>query len=486
MRHYCTYFDHKFIPRGLALLASLRRHGGPFRLYVLCLDDLCYDALVRQQLPDIVPIALPALEAYDRDLSTARARRSLIEYYFTLTPAFPLYLLAAYPDIDIITYLDSDLYFFGNPEAVFEELGGGSVAIIGHRFTEEGRFRERYGVFNVGWVSWRRDESGLACLEWYRERCLEWCFDAADGVRFADQKYLDEWPERFPRVRSIAHKGCNLAPWNVENYKYSLRNDRLYVDDDPLVFYHFHGFKKFAEPAWENTVIDSYRTTTRPMQTDMILERIYRPYSDAMLEAIALFDTFGIKATPPMELRHTGAPPGAIATTPWRWHLDWTRSGSSAPPAPPGLDPKPARFNEPTPRPQTDGQLLAGPGVSTLLPSLITPDAEEDLVEIDADDVFERADWEHVLVSMIDARSRLVLHGVHTFTATPTTCVQRRSLGSDHSSSLWIVQRRALKALLRSYGHRIEKEWIWPESIVIDEIPERADRRTIVLSPAAV
>ena len=212
MRHYCSYFDHRFIPRGLALLSSLRKHGADFRLYVLCLDDLCYDALIRKQLPNVVPIPLPALELFDRDLRAARARRSMIEYFFTLTPAFPLYLLSAYPEIDIITYLDSDLYFFDDPERVFEELGGGSTAIIGHRFSEAGRFRERYGIYNVGWVSWRNDHVGRACLEWYRERCLEWCFDHADGERFADQKYLDEWPERFPRVRNIAHKGCNLAP----------------------------------------------------------------------------------------------------------------------------------------------------------------------------------------------------------------------------------------------------------------------------------
>lgn len=85
MRHYCTYFDSHYLLRGLVLYRSLLEHGGDFQLYVLCLDDTCYDALGRLGLDRLQLIRLPDLEAYDGELAVARARRSQVEYYFTLT-----------------------------------------------------------------------------------------------------------------------------------------------------------------------------------------------------------------------------------------------------------------------------------------------------------------------------------------------------------------------------------------------------------------
>ena len=42
-RDYCTYFDHRYLARGLALFRSLERHAGDFRLFV---QKLGYQALI--------------------------------------------------------------------------------------------------------------------------------------------------------------------------------------------------------------------------------------------------------------------------------------------------------------------------------------------------------------------------------------------------------------------------------------------------------
>ena len=38
MQDYCTYFDHRYLPRALLLHDSLMQHSRPFRLWALCMD----------------------------------------------------------------------------------------------------------------------------------------------------------------------------------------------------------------------------------------------------------------------------------------------------------------------------------------------------------------------------------------------------------------------------------------------------------------
>lgn len=240
-RVFCTYFDHRYLPRGIALYQSLRRHVGDFELWVLCLDAPCSRALRQLALPKVRPVELGEIEEATAGLRDARDDRSTLEFYFTCTPALPLYVLGRRREGELVTYVDADLYFFSDPAPAFRELGGRSVAIVGHRFTPDRLHMLEAGVYNVGWLSFRRDGPGLACLRWYLDRCLEWCGDYLSGGRYADQKYLDDWPRRFAGVAVLRHKGVGLASWNLENYALSLRDGRVWVDDDPLIFFHFHG-----------------------------------------------------------------------------------------------------------------------------------------------------------------------------------------------------------------------------------------------------
>ena len=50
-RVYCTYFDHNYLSRGLALYHSLQRHAPGARLWVLCLSERCFDVLQQSALP---------------------------------------------------------------------------------------------------------------------------------------------------------------------------------------------------------------------------------------------------------------------------------------------------------------------------------------------------------------------------------------------------------------------------------------------------
>ncbi|MGY0572866.1 hypothetical protein ACTGJ9_018725 [Bradyrhizobium sp. RDM12] len=272
-RVYCTYFDHNYLSRGVALYHSMQRHAPGSRLWVLCLSDEACKILAALNLPGIVAVSLGDFEAADQELAATRSSRSIVEYYFTCTAAWMLYVLKKEPHAEWITYLDGDLYFYQSPEVVFDELKDASIAIIAHRFAPNLEQRRSFGTYNVGWVGMRNDADGKAVVQWWRAKCIEWCYDHVDGSRYADQGYLDSFSALSPRVKSIENIGANLAPWNIANYRIDFRGGRVMVDQTPLVFFHFQGLR--AAGRW--FIFNSHRVFGAPLSR-LTRNYIYRPY----------------------------------------------------------------------------------------------------------------------------------------------------------------------------------------------------------------
>ena len=59
-------------------------------------------------------------------------------------------LLANHPEIDVLTYLDADLYFYSSPEPIFSEFQGASVLIHEHRYSPELKCMEINGKYIPG------------------------------------------------------------------------------------------------------------------------------------------------------------------------------------------------------------------------------------------------------------------------------------------------------------------------------------------------
>ena len=287
MRHYCTYFDSGYLPRGLALYESLRLHAGSFTLWILCLDEPSLDLLRRLDVPAVRLIPLRDLEECYPELLSRKAERSRVEYYFTLTPFLPAYVLGQGPDSpNEVTYLDADLYFYSSPEPLFDELGAGSVSIIPHRPPDhlESKLRP-FGLYNVGWLTFRATANSTACLEWWQERCLEWCHDRAEDGRFADQAYLDHFPALFDGVVILRHPGANLAPWNIGRHSLATSLGQISVDGSPLVFFHFHGVSRI----W-GTLFDCNLKRYQARLSTTLKREIYGPYLSRL---IAIESTYG-------------------------------------------------------------------------------------------------------------------------------------------------------------------------------------------------
>jgi hypothetical protein len=229
-------------------------------------------------LPQLRLVSLEELERAFPRLLSVKQERTRIEYYFTCTPLIAQYVVTQSPGLEMVTYLDADIFFFADPEPIFDEMKGASVGIVEHRHNASLMAElEPFGIYNVGLVTFRCDDEGQACLELWCEQCLDWCYDRLESDRYADQKYLEQWPKLFSRVRVLQHKGANVAPWNFMNYKFRQCGERVFVDEQPLIFFHFHGFKR--KTAWLYDT-HSARYAAKPSRT--MRKAVVEPYIRAL------------------------------------------------------------------------------------------------------------------------------------------------------------------------------------------------------------
>lgn len=275
MHYFCTYFDINYLPRGLCLLDSLDRHCSDFNLTVLCLDNKSFQVMQSLNHASLSLVSLVELESAEPELLSVKESRNRLEYFYTCGPAFIKHAMNRGPNIDLITYLDADLYFYNSPQPLFDAFDGYSVGVVGHHLPQFRR-KIKTGLFNVGWISFRRDLDGITCLERWRNQCIEWCFERYEDGKYCDQLYLDEWPKLYAGFYEFIHHGANVASWNVKDYRFSLRGGTVFVDDDPLIFYHFHGFKKIARNVYNTNLFLSLRPPDSILKRWVFIEYIHK------------------------------------------------------------------------------------------------------------------------------------------------------------------------------------------------------------------
>jgi hypothetical protein len=274
LRHFCTLFNSAYQFHSQLLYESICENDNidNLQFYFFCFDEDSFNYFKNLNLRNVNLISLEELENYLPELKEEKPKRSLAEYFFTSTPAICKYVLGNYSTVTEIVYLDADLFFFQSPEILFTEIGESSISIIPHRFNFLNYFRNIYGYYNVGWVSFKRDRNGIGCLnKWYKDN-LKWCFDKLTFRKYADQKYLNYWTRDFSNVCVIKNKGANVAPWNVGNHKVVLRDVTICIDDIPLIFYHFASLK-FIDNGYYTTVSSYFSFVTSE-----ISRLIYYPY----------------------------------------------------------------------------------------------------------------------------------------------------------------------------------------------------------------
>jgi hypothetical protein len=230
--HYVTLFDSYFLPQGLALHESLENKAEEFMLWVICIDDKTKNVLDLLEKSTIRTIALAEVET--PALLSVKQVRTRAEYCWTLSPFTAKWVFAQDSGIERVTYIDADMYLFKSPRAIFREFeeSGKAVLITEHAYDAEYDQSAYSGQYCVQFMIFQR----YLCepvRQWWEDRCVEWCYARLEDGKFGDQKYLDDWPERFPEyVHVLSQLDLILGPFNAKRFPYSR-----------AIAFHFSGVK---------------------------------------------------------------------------------------------------------------------------------------------------------------------------------------------------------------------------------------------------
>jgi hypothetical protein len=146
-----------------------------------------------------------------------------------------------------VIYLDADLYFFNEPNFLFELLENDKVLLSPHwRCSKKPELdwfnfvhNFKHGIYNGGFIG--VNFNGQEIMDYWANLCLTACEqNPLDGLH-DDQKYLDIFQSYFEGVGVIRHKGCNVSNWNqIECSRTISQSGEVFINSEyPIVFIHF-------------------------------------------------------------------------------------------------------------------------------------------------------------------------------------------------------------------------------------------------------
>ena len=270
---------------------SLEQLNVSYKIYILTMDDLCYDILKKINCKNAELIKLHDF-VDDEDLYEIYNTRHRNEFCWTCSSHLIHYVLEKRKEKEC-TYIDADMFFYSNPQIVLDEMQEKSVQIIKHWFSdtiEDKRSKAISGVYCVEFNTFRREEDSINLLLWWMAKCRESCTIQSNskGV-FGDQMYLRNWGE-LSYVSVVKNRGAGLAPWNITQYKLKSTNEEVESLIERKtgkiiipVFFHFHNIE----------YLDRYKVNIGVFERRLCLdkklvEQIYCPYLE-LLEKKKMF-----------------------------------------------------------------------------------------------------------------------------------------------------------------------------------------------------
>lgn len=253
-----TICAKNYIGLAQVLEKSLKAHNPDVDFIIFVADEIAEIDQIND-LPYNILISRNTIGFSDEKWNQMSFKYDLTEFCTSIKPSCFKYLFDRFQPNTCI-YLDPDILVFNSFNSVFKSLEKRSIILTPHLTTIEvdytGDLPESgllyTGLFNLGFLALKNDDSAFKMLNWWEKRLEDRCFQNKMESLFTDQKWMDFLPSLFPTELMISFDlGLNMAPWNFYEREIVVKDGSYYVINRitqnsnslvPLTFVHFSGF----------------------------------------------------------------------------------------------------------------------------------------------------------------------------------------------------------------------------------------------------
>lgn len=273
-----TICAKNYIGLAQVLEQSIKKFNKDVDFYIFVADEFIEsDKLIFEDFnnkPDNILIAKDVLNLSNEKWNELSFKYNLTEFCTSIKSLCFSYVFQE-KKYEKAIFLDPDILVFNSLNTIFGELEKYSIILTPHLLnvskTASNRFRDNdmmnTGVFNLGFVALKQNDTSHKMLKWWDERLMDCCYIDYFSGYFTDQKWMNFIPGYFNQNEVLIsnHLGMNVAPWNFEERKVIVKDNSYYISCRidgkelfPLIFVHYSGFnyKELIEGNISHTTVN--------------------------------------------------------------------------------------------------------------------------------------------------------------------------------------------------------------------------------------
>jgi glycosyltransferase involved in cell wall biosynthesis len=240
----CTIIAKNYLAMARVLAESFQRHNPDCPFFVLLMDPVegyfnpelePFHLLEARHLP--IPHLEGLLFKYDVMEASTAVKPYLLEY------------LLKRHELGKLVYFDPDILILNPLHELSKVLDDSSIVLTPHitrPYPDKARPNEYHllvaGSFNLGFIGLHKDHQTQEFLGWWQRMVYQNCVSLPERGLFVDQKWIDLVPGLYDDVAILREPGYNVAYWNLHERRVTIKNDDVFINDEPCYFFHFSGF----------------------------------------------------------------------------------------------------------------------------------------------------------------------------------------------------------------------------------------------------